>query len=442
MAMLKSNEHSFLRPVKADEFLPPVSRWTSLGGLILIGSVGVAITLASIVQYNVTVKATAIVRPDGDLRIVQAATEGTIERINVSVNQKVRQGDILAQIDPSGLENQKIQLEETIQQNQLQINQIDAQIRFLNAQIVAETRSRDQAVAAAEAELRRDQSQSTEQRATTQANLAEAEAALEFARREMQRYQQLANTGAVAQLQVEEKQAAAKTAEAQVARAQAALNPGNATVAITQERIEQERASGAAAVANLNRELESLMQSRAELQNQLLQAQRTLQQTEIDRQKTIIRATSDGTILRLNLRNANQVVNSGETIAEISPDDHNLMIKTRVSTQDIDKVKLGQSAQLRVTACPYPDYGTLSGKVIAVSPDAITAQSTTQSVTQSSTTDSAYFEVTIQPAASTLVQGNRQCLLQAGMEAEANIISRKETAMQFLLRRARLLTDQ
>lgn len=55
--------------------------------------------------------------------------------------------------------------------------------------------------------------------------MQEAEAALELAQQEWQRFQRLANTGAISQLQIEEKTAALKAARARVDHARAGLNP-------------------------------------------------------------------------------------------------------------------------------------------------------------------------------------------------------------------------
>ncbi len=117
-----------------EEFLPPISLWTTLGGVFIVGTVGVAVTLASFIKYNVTVKAPATVRPTGDLRIVQAATAGTVKSIKVKENQLVRQGDAIATIDNSQLQLKKSQIEGNIQQNQQQLAQIAAQINTLDEQ--------------------------------------------------------------------------------------------------------------------------------------------------------------------------------------------------------------------------------------------------------------------------------------------------------------------
>lgn len=438
--MSETKSFPWLRPVKPDEFLPPVSRWTTVGGLVLFSSVGIALVLSALLRYNVTVKAPATIRPSGEVRLVQAEREGTIASIAVEPNQTVQQGDVIAHLDRSLLETQKNQLTSNIQQSQLQLAQMQTQIRLLDTQMAAESRSTDQEISVAQSELDRNRHDYGTQQATTQADLAEAEAALEFARSEMQRYEQLVESGAISQLQLEEKQAAVRTAAAQVSRAEAALNPSAASVAIAQDRIAQTVATGRATLATLKREQEALIQQRSEIQAQLVRDQQELQQTETALQNSVIRATSDGTVLRLNLRNADQVVRVGDTLAEIVPSNQALLVKARIATQDIGKVKAGQTTHLRISACPYPNYGTLKGTVTAVSADAIVPNSTEPSPF-SNGNNANYYEVTIQPDQTVLGQGDRLCPLQAGMAAEANIISRQETFLEFGLRQTRLLTN-
>ncbi|NEO27783.1 MAG: biotin/lipoyl-binding protein, partial [Kamptonema sp. SIO4C4] len=85
------------------EFLPPVQTWVNLGGLIVAGTVGAAFLCAGILEYNVTVQASATVRPTGDLRIVEATQAGTVQRIEVQENQQVKAGETIAQLDDTRL---------------------------------------------------------------------------------------------------------------------------------------------------------------------------------------------------------------------------------------------------------------------------------------------------------------------------------------------------
>jgi HlyD family type I secretion membrane fusion protein len=444
LLMLSDPDLDFLQPVESGEFMPPISSWTTLGGLFLFGAVAVAVTLASVIKYNVTVKAPASVRPTGELRIVQAATEGTVKSILAKENQLVKLGDAIAYIDSSRLQIQKKQLQGSIRQNQKQLTQISAQLAALDRQHLAESSLMNRTIAAAKADLGRSQRDYQDRQIITQTEVQEAEATLELAKEEMTRYQQLGNTGAIAQLQIKEKEQAFKAAQARLRRAKASLNPSNALVAIATEQIAQQRARGLATLASLNKEREQLLQRQVEIQNQLDSDAKELQQIEIEQSKTVIVAPVSGTILNLNLRNSGQVLRPGESIAQIAPSNTSMIVKARVAAQDISKVrdckeekvsdcKTGK-VQLRFSAYPYPDYGTLKGAVRAIAPDAITPQSTGTAATP-------YYEVTIQPERPYLVRSDRQYAIQPGMEVTADIISREETVMTFILRKARLLTD-
>ncbi|HEY9779029.1 MAG TPA: HlyD family efflux transporter periplasmic adaptor subunit [Leptolyngbyaceae cyanobacterium] len=442
--MLSDPNSDFLRPVKSDEFLPPISRWTTLGGLFIVGTLGVAVTLGSVIKYNVTVKAPATVRPAGELRIVQAATEGTIKSIAVKENQVVKQGDAIAYIDNSRLQIQKSQLQGNIQQSQRQLAQIAAQLEALDSQRLAELSFIDRTIASADAELRRDLREYRDRQIITRTEVQEAEAALELAREELKRYQQLGNTGAIATLQIKERQQAFKAAQARLTRTKASLNPSNALVTIATEQIAQERARGLASLAALNREREELLQRQVEIQNQLDRNVKELQQSGIELGKTVILAPTSGAILNLNLRNNSQVVHSGESVAQIAPSNALLVVKARVAAQDISKVrdckeeKVSECeqglVQLRFSAYPYPDYGTLKGAVRAIAPDATTPQNSPGAAAP-------YYQVTIQPERPYLVRSDRQYPIKSGMDVTADIISTQETLLTFILKKARLLTN-
>jgi HlyD family secretion protein len=468
--MLYTHNQKLLPFVQSEEFLPPVSPWMSLAGLSIIVSVGTAISLSSWMKYNVTVKVAAAVRPTGEIRLVQPKVEGTVKSILVKENQLVKQGEAIASLDDETLQIKKSQLQDNIQQDKLQIMQINAQISALNTQILAEAIVADRTIVSAKADLERSQREYQERQITTrsellvaqanlqkaQADLQKAQADLSFAQVDRDRYEQLAQVGAIGKREFEQKKLivtqtqatlegekkAVDIAQAKVQAASAAVNPSNATIAIATERIAQEIARGRATIATLKKEKQALIQRRVEIQNQLGQSQKELLQVARQLQDTILRASSDGIILKLNLRNPGQVLRASEAIAEIAPNNAPLVIKAMIPTQEIKNVTIGHKAQLRIDACPYPDYGTLKGVVKAVSPDAITSTNNTDAAKSGSTTPApSYFEATIQPESLTFGNGDRQCHIQSGMEVKADIISQEDTVLQFMLRKARLITD-
>ncbi|PHJ66451.1 hemolysin D [Nostoc linckia z18] len=459
--MLYTHNQKFIPSLEKDEFLPPISTWTSLAGVLLLGSIGSAIALSSWIKYNVMVETAATIRPIGDTKLVQPEMEGTIESIFVKENQIVKKGEVIARLDTRQLQIKKSQLQSNIEQSRVQSIQIDSQIAILDTQISAEKRFIERSISSAKADLERNQREYQEQKISTQsellvsqanlqkakANLQKAQADLDFAQIDSDRYQQLAEMGAIGRREFEQKKLVVQQtklivesekisieiAKAKLQSAEAVVNPSMAKIDIAEERISQEIARGEASIATLNKEKQALMQRQVEMQSQLKQYQKEVQQIETQLQNSIIRATSDGTILKLNLRNPGQVVGVSESIAEIVPQDAALVIKAMVPSAEIQKVAVSQKVQLRIDACPYPDYGTLEGVVTSISPDVITPMD--------GKTNTGYFEAIIQPQTLKFGNGKLKCQIQSGMNAKANIISQEETVLQFMLRKARLATD-
>jgi HlyD family secretion protein len=465
--MFHTDNRKLLPGIDSHEFLPPISRWTSLTGIFLVGTVCSAIALSFWVKYNVIVKANGTVRPTGDVRVVQTDMEGTIKNIFVKENQNVKKGDAIAMLDDEQLRIKKSQQQDNIQQGMLQLIQINAQIRTLDTQMKAESTVIERSVSAATADLERNEREYQERTSTTnneflaaqadfqKANLdlLKANADLEFAEVDRDRYEQLSQNGAIGKREFEQKKLivvqtksileaekkSIEIAKAKVASAKVALNPSKATVAIALGKIAQEKARGESTIATLNKEKQALIQRTVEMHNQINQSNKELQQLKTLFKSSTIRATSDGILLKLNLRNSGQVVQKSDSIAEIVPDNAPLLIKAAIPTTEIKKVAIGEKVQLRVDACPYPDYGTLKGVVNAISPDAFAPQ--TNNISAATPTAASYFEVTIKPESRSFGNSSNQCLIQAGMDVKADIISKEETALQFILRKTRLTTD-
>jgi multidrug efflux pump subunit AcrA (membrane-fusion protein) len=215
------------------------------------------------------------------------------------------------------------------------------------------------------------------------------------------------------------------------------------TIVVT---IAQERARGESTLATLNKQRQELVERQIEIKNKISSDQKELKQVTTELQKAVIRTSQSGTILKLELRNPGQVVRVGDAIATIAPNNAPLVIKARVSVEDIGKVKVCKFPKiadcqqgkvlLRVSAYPYPDYGTLLGAVRTISVDAVKPENTVSIVPTVS-----YYEVTIESDRLYLHRGNQSYFIQPGMEVTADIIAKEETVLTFILRKARLLTN-
>jgi HlyD family type I secretion membrane fusion protein len=87
--------------------------------------------------------------------------------------------------------------------------------------------------------------------------------------------------------------------------------------------------------------------------------------------RAILTAPSSGTIIKLNYHTAGGVVESGKAILEILPTGVPLIIETQVLRTDIDTVRVGQPATIRLTALNQRITPVLMGEVIYVSADSL-----------------------------------------------------------------------
>ena len=113
--------------------------------------------------------------------------------------------------------------------------------------------------------------------------------------------------------------------------------------------------------------VEQLHQTRAEIAD--LRERIRSQQGVLDRVN--IMAPVRGIVVKLRYHTTGGVIEPGKNIMEILPLHDALIIEVRVRPQDIDHVKIGQDASIRLTALNRRTTPTLSGKVVYVSADAL-----------------------------------------------------------------------
>ena len=137
--------------------------------------------------------------------------------------------------------------------------------------------------------------------------------------------------------------------------------------------------------------------------------------------RTSVRAPQSGTVVDLQVHTAGGVVQPGETLLDIVPDEDRLIIDVRVDPQDIDTVYEGMPARVRLTAFNARTTPLLEGSVTSVSADRMTDPVTGQS----------YFTARVVPVAGT--QDFDVSTLKPGMQAEVYLVTAERTVLDYLL---------
>ena len=139
--------------------------------------------------------------------------------------------------------------------------------------------------------------------------------------------------------------------------------------------------------------------------------------------RTDIRAPQAGTVFQSSVHTVGGVIPAGEPIMLIVPDADRLTVEAKVNPQDIEKVKLGQSASLRFSAFNVRTTPEIFGSVSRISADTTTDQHTNQS----------YYTVRIAlPSDQVSRLGNVK--LVPGMPVEAFINTGERTVISYLMK--------
>jgi HlyD family type I secretion membrane fusion protein len=153
------------------------------------------------------------------------------------------------------------------------------------------------------------------------------------------------------------------------------------------------RAKNSAAIARAKASVTEIRQRMIELRNRMLnEAVAELSEVEtelfdLDQQRhaaedvlrrTKLTAPVDGIVVGLNFHTSGGVIQPGEPVLDLVPVGEQLVIEARVLPDDIDVVKGGQSAQVRVTAFSQRDIMAMEGTVLTVSADSLMDERTGQ----------------------------------------------------------------
>lgn len=163
------------------------------------------------------------------------------------------------------------------------------------------------------------------------------------------------------------------------------------------------------------RDLREAQSREGELVERLVAAEDQLKRIDI-------LAPQNGVVHQLSVHTIGGVINAGEQLMLIVPEGDRLIVEARISQQDIEQVRAGQKAWLRMTAFNARTTPELAGTVERVSAD----------LTREAQTGAAYYVARIHPDPGEADKlGGR---LLPGMPVEAQIRTTERTAMSYLMK--------
>ena len=143
-------------------------------------------------------------------------------------------------------------------------------------------------------------------------------------------------------------------------------------------------------------------------------------QDHVERQ--IVRAPVDGTVMTLRVAAPGAVVGPREALLDVVPAREKLVFGARIATQDVEHVRVGGAAEVRLLGSDARSRAPLLGRVVFISPDRMS----------DSATGRAWFDATVEVEREALPNGRSVAPLQPGMPAEVYVTTAERTLVEYL----------
>ncbi|MFI4950085.1 MAG: HlyD family type I secretion periplasmic adaptor subunit [Caulobacterales bacterium] len=138
---------------------------------------------------------------------------------------------------------------------------------------------------------------------------------------------------------------------------------------------------------------------------------------------TVIRSPVDGFVFNLTQFTVGGVTGQGETLMEVVPANAPLVVTAMIQPKDIDKVRTGMDARVRLTGLNQRWHSPMAAKVTLISADKIVNDKTGVS----------FYRADVQIDSKELTKLKRSTQITPGMPASVTIVSGKTTIMGSLI---------
>jgi HlyD family secretion protein len=455
-----------------EELLDALPRvWTRGVLYVLIGFAFLALPWATLSKVDETGSARGRIEPKGATQKLDSSSGGSVKAVKVKEGDTVRKGQVLLELESDILQTEMQQAKEKLSGLQNQRSQLDVLKKQIQLTLsVQEQQNQSQAmekmsqVSQAKQDLDAKQStynlqklekqalvnQAKQQISTNNDDRKSAENLLSIDSRQVERFSNLVEEGAVSinqvdQLKKEEQQTKRLLEKAtsdikqsqlrlgeEVSRYQATINQLQSDIKQAKLRLQEEENSyksllqaGKLAVLRNQQQLKDLDTQIGALQSQIAQTGSQITSVKLQMEQRILRSPLDGVIFELPVTKAGAVVQPGQRIAQIAPKNAGFVLKSNIPSQDSGFLKVGMPVKVKFDAYPFQEYGIVTGKVTWISPDSKvnqTPQGNVENYELEITLDKHYIE-----------HENKRIQLSAGQSATAEVIIRQRRVIDFVL---------
>ncbi len=455
-----------------EELLDALPRlWTRSVLYVLVGLAVVGLPWATLSKVDETGSARGRIEPQGATRKLDSPAGGSVKAVQVRAGDTVTSGQILLELDSeilqtelqqvearlSGLINQQTQLNVLKNQLQLTLNVQEQQHQSQALEKIAQVHQAQQNLNLRQStyNLQKLERQALLNQVQQQIRIAEndqssAEARLSIDSRQVERFTQLVDEGAVSANQVDQlkkeeqesrriytraqfdvKQAQLRLDE-EMNRYESIMNQLESDIKQARLQLEGEENSyqslrqvGKLAVLRQQEQLKDIQRQITALESEIRQTRSQIASIKLQMEQRVVRSPIDGIIFELPVTQAGDVVQPGQRIAHIAPKDTEIMLRAQMPIQDSGFLQVGMPVKIKFDAYPFQEFGIVEGEVTWIAPDS--------QVTQTPQGNLESFELEIAIEQRYIQNGDQRIALTPGQTANAEVIVRQRRVIDFIL---------
>ncbi|RAN48068.1 membrane protein [Herbaspirillum rubrisubalbicans] len=326
----------------------PSLRWTAR---LLVAMVLLALVWSLIGQIDIVVSANGKVIPSARTKTIASVEVASVRAILVHEGQFVQAGQVLLELDASSSDAERDKAADAVAQARLQAARAAAMMQAVQ-QLRAPELQEVAGVSAPQWESVRRQLQGQYQDFRARLDRFDDEIvrytnALRLASQRANDYQELMADHTVSRHAWLEKEQARVDLQGQLTDAR---NQRAALLAQTQKEAHDSRLEAEKIIEAAQQD-----QRRADEHSKLLH----------------LTAPVAGTVQQLNVHTIGGVVPAAQPLMQIVPEDGEIEVEAWLDNKDVGFVEVGQEVEVKVDAFDYTKYGTVAGRVVQVSRDAI-----------------------------------------------------------------------
>ncbi|MDJ0800035.1 MAG: HlyD family efflux transporter periplasmic adaptor subunit [Calothrix sp. MO_167.B12] len=453
---------------KAVQELPPLYTRLLAGTISLI--VFGAISWAHFSQVDEVATARGELIASTQVRPITSLGSGTIVKVKVKEGDRVVKGQVLVERDPDlqqvdviRLDNSAKLIKEDLQRleaernggkkagNKLQDELLASRLKDYQArQGSAEATANRQAAITKQAKVRLTRlrenlinaksSLNSAKRSLTNSRTLQKNVAtnLKLAESREKGLRQLVSRRAIPRLDYLDAQDRLNRAQAEITRAKDGLINAQNRVTEAKDKVtslqkdiaaqlEEIRQSEAAAESarkqaqRLKAERQSEILTQINKRNEeLTTVQGKLQQAKKQKEGEKIKAPFAGIIYKVQATKG--PVQTGEELLSILPDGEELLLEVKVLNRDIGFIREGMNAKVKMATFPFQEFGTINGKVVQVSPNAVLDQDL-----------GLVFPARVKLGKHNIMVRGQEVQFTPGMTASGEIVTRKKSVLTFIM---------